>query len=379
MAQQMNVLNSRANAVTLKSKTVLAARKGMLADEEKDSLRGSDPITLLEFDDDLAQTLQVLPLSELTKNDSLMEIDRLWAICRNAIGIPEQELGGPGQPGEKATKSMLLDKSSKVKHGARKGQLWMALEEVYRKIDKTAQATWAHGVSTPDDEIRLLLSPNEILRGRYGIDRSGSTITLGGISAEQAQAEMDVYIDPIVMTPMDREKLAAEIFEDINIGAPIGAIDPWEAFTEIYRLRNVRMPNIMRQKPETLDAGEEHILILQGQPVQVQPGENIARHAQRHQAMVMRVQQALGGGQVNTGDPVVDGYVQDAVSGGDALQRLMAHAQETAQQLPGPGGASKQGAVDPNAASQSAATRSNKAQQAEGVPFGARNAGMGGA
>lgn len=378
LAQQMNVLNSLAVEVSRKGKTVIALKKGMMNDEEIESLRSADPISIVQTSEDIRDCITVFPMTEMTKKDWIEDINRLWAQARNAIGVPEQEIGSSGgSGGEKATKSALLDRHSRMKQGFRKQVLLRALELVGRKYDKMWRSVWAHGVRTPEDELRVLLSPSEILKGQTGTNREGNPIQLGGLSIEEAESEMDVYIDPIAMTPIDKETLAGEILEDINIGAPLGAIDPFAAFEEVYRLRNTRMPHILRERPQLLDPLEEAILILQGVPVKPQPGEAVPRHAERHRMLVTKVQISLAKGGQPSGDPVVDAYVADTAAGGQALEGLLQHTAETEKMMPNQGQSTQDSAVASGRARESGSTKSGRAQSAAGVPFGAINTSVG--
>lgn len=334
---QINVFNSIYTDTVSRQKTIIATQKGMIDPSEENAAKRAGPIAFVKFKQPIQGIFHSFDV-RANMDEMLRAIGILQVQARVLFGLPNEEQGAASEV-DSATQAAIMANKSELKHYYRKLAVDIYQERCHNLRAKWIKKTWAkannmlyqsRGVEMPT--IPQLMGTRAILPGTPGLSADGSVINVDGFTYDEITADPRWHLDPTVQTPMDKAKLFDNQMKLWAAMGGAGTLDPW-AFTEgAIELLEMRRPGLMAPRPNVRDAHEEHEDILGGVPPTIGRFENYARHLQKHEAFLQQIHQVI---QQRVPQeqlpPLVGLFIQDLTEGGQALQLLMAHVEETRQ------------------------------------------------
>ncbi|MEE9601004.1 MAG: hypothetical protein V3W22_04815 [Thermoplasmata archaeon] len=338
---QLNVFNSIYTDTVARQKTVIATQKGMIEPSEEQAVKRAGPIAFLKFKQPIQGIFQPFDI-KADVGELLRAIAILQVQARVIFGLPNEEQGAASEV-DSATQSAILANRSELKHYYRKLAVDIFQERCHDLRAKWIKKTWPkanaqhyqeRGMQAPT--LAQILGTRAILPGATGLSADGSMFATDGFTYDEIIADPRWTLDPTVQTPMDKSKL---FDNQMKLWAAVGAhgtMDPW-TFTEgAIELLEVRRPGMMAPRPNVRDAHEEHEDILMNVPPTMGRHENYSRHLVKHEEFLREIQMAMKQqGQESQIPPLVKLYLEDMMQGGQALQVLMAHVEETRKMAQG--------------------------------------------
>jgi hypothetical protein len=380
---QVNIASSIRTDVVRRMKAIVGVLESYIHPDDIKLIEEGGPLATVRLKKAIKEVLQVMEIKMDTGQLTAL-ISDIEASSRRRHGISLEDLGSPSNT-DTATQQLIMDASGKMLKDDRMRGAHTFLTRCVKKhsrYHRLAYHQWPQAKARPEaamygGAMGLPSGPNEPF---YPMDE--------GFTREELLYEKRWNIEIMAESPSERDEQLKRTESIINMHGNAGWLNMREIGIYQLELAQVNRQGLVNPDPEDMDPAEEHAAFLLGMPVNQSQHENHARHFAKHSQFVKEVGILVTMKQTGKAQPPpfmvtpthVE-YVRDVMEkGGQAMQALMAHAENTMKMMGGKGGGqsmAQSGAMDTNRLREGQGAQRLRAEEGKPIPFGAQNTKLG--